>query len=482
MLAGGCGDDATGSSQGLTGAATTEGSSPTTTTEGTESASNTGASVSDTTAISTTGPTTTGTDTDSQTSTGIEPTRGAECGDLIIDDGEECDDGNLDPDDGCEPDCTLTPPPLDCGNGALDEPEACDAELLPLTECAELDDKYTSGALTCASNCSYNTGECEVCEAPGQLIPCDAESDEVLHALGLACNTLGADYSDPEQHIPVADVVFTSPDKDAYRVAKQFGSHVVGDVPAWGPTEGEKFLLISTGNLPEVNEKGVVLAEPGEAQTGMTQNDNPDEATSLPGIMNYANGSNMGDGGSPFDKCDGIGDCSDTLEAQWNLGTKTANDVLYFQFDVTVPRGTYGFSIDFAYFSAEYPEWVNSAFNDMAILWSTSESYTGNVTFIKDNNNSPRPLTVTALAQNGLIEYAPDAPELAHTGYDEEGGATGWATVKGPAIPEETFTLAWTVFDKGDTIFDTALIIDNWRWDCAGCVPSEVDSCGIEPQ
>ncbi len=29
---------------------------------------------------------------------------------------------------------------------------------------------------------------------------------------------------------------------------------------------------------------------------------------------------------------------------------------------------------------------------------------------------------------------------------------------------------------------DTTAILDRWQWDCEGCVPSELDSCGITPQ
>ena len=36
-------------------------------------------------------------------------------------------------------------------------------------------------------------------------------------------------------------------------------------------------------------------------------------------------------------------------------------------------------------------------------------------------------------------------------------------------------------FPDGVFIEDTAVILDNWRWDCEGCVPSEVMGCGIEP-
>jgi hypothetical protein len=26
------------------------------------------------------------------------------------------------------------------------------------------------------------------------------------------------------------------------------------------------------------------------------------------------------------------------------------------------------------------------------------------------------------------------------------------------------------------------VVIDNWRWNCQGCVPNEVNGCGVQPQ
>ena len=47
----------------------------------------------------------------------------AVCGNGLLEDGEDCDDGNLNPGDGCAPDCTLEPV---CGNGVLEAGEGCD--------------------------------------------------------------------------------------------------------------------------------------------------------------------------------------------------------------------------------------------------------------------------------------------------------------------------------------------------------------------
>ncbi|MEZ4454110.1 MAG: choice-of-anchor L domain-containing protein [Nannocystaceae bacterium] len=479
--------DSEGTTEGSTSTtmSTTATTTTTTTMGGTDSESATGTTMSTTQSTTTMTSTTevTVTDTDTTTAGGV-------CGDGNLDPDEECDDGNLDGGDGCEPDCT--PTPSNCGNGAIDDDEECDGDLLPADDCIAWDAMgggqlgYNGGELGCTADCKLDTSMCEKCEAPGAVIPCDDQDNDPLHAIGLNCQTLNGQWSDVNAHIPVTKTQFQWPDTDSYRVIKQFGTHLTNNTPTFGPTEGTKALIIGTGNFNLPNAMGVLTAAKGSAQCGETSNSNPDGMTKLPGIMNYQKGSNNGQGGNPFNLCDDINDCSDTLEAQWKLGEMEANDVLYFQFDVAVPKGTHGYVVDFAFFSAEYPEWVNTAFNDMAIVWSTSETYVGNVTFIYDDNNNPQPLTVTALAQNGLIKYNMNAPQLAGTGYDTDGGnchggGSGWATVKGSAAPGETFTLAWTVFDKADTILDTALIIDNFRWDCMGCVPNEVNSCGIEP-
>ncbi len=49
-----------------------------------------------------------------------------ECGNNILDDGEQCDDGNNEDGDGCSSTCTIEVPELYCGDGNLDQGEECD--------------------------------------------------------------------------------------------------------------------------------------------------------------------------------------------------------------------------------------------------------------------------------------------------------------------------------------------------------------------
>ncbi len=318
---------------------------------------------------------------------------------------------------------------------------------------------------------STTGNQMEECQAPAEQPPCDEAGDDPFKALGLNCS------NDLNKAIPIKNPMVMAPDKTSFRIATRFGNAqdpMDNKLPAWGPKEGSRFLAIGTGKFPALKADGALIeTDNGDSES----NSNPDDLTNLPGIMKYQPGSNNGQGGTPFMNCDGVNDCSDTLDPQWNLfGDNVANDVFYMSFDLTVPQGTHGYMFDFAYFSEEWPVYVDDIFNDMFVVWSTSETFTGNVTFIEG-----KPLTVTAL--DPYMSIQPGDPLLAGTGFpgDDEGAATGWFTAKASAQPGETFTIAVSVFDMGDTVWDTVGILDNFRWDCKGCVPTEVDDCGIVP-
>jgi hypothetical protein len=54
---------------------------------------------------------------------------------------------------------------------------------------------------------------------------------------------------------------------------------------------------------------------------------------------------------------------------------------------------------------------------------------------------------------------------LQGTGYEGGiGGGTGWLTTTSPVTPGETITLRFMIFDEGDHILDSVVLIDNFRW------------------
>ncbi|MCA9651395.1 MAG: choice-of-anchor L domain-containing protein [Myxococcales bacterium] len=308
-----------------------------------------------------------------------------------------------------------------------------------------------------------STGE-ELCEAPARVVPCDAPEDapSPMQAIGLDCP------GGPEQAITLSSATFASSDPDAWRVARRLGTYVdpASDEPAWGPTHGEQLLMITTGWVAPVDELGAVVMDALDQDA----NDNPD-GKPLPAPMTEVPGS----AGTPFMGCDGVGDCSDSLWNQWLSGGSAAMDLLWFQLRTEVPGGTHGYRIDFAFFSEEFPESVGTTFNDMFVVWSSSETYVGNLCFVDE-----QPCTVTSLWP---VQYPEVAPQLEGTGFlahdFDEGGGTGWFQIKGSAAPHESLELTFALFDMGDEELDTLVLLDGFSWDCQGCTPTPDNPCGV---
>ena len=361
-----------------------------------------------------------------------------------------------------------------CGNGVLDPGEQCDGLLLTADACATIDAVYSEGAPLCdAATCRFDLTPCITCAAP-QLEPCDADSDDPFHALGLGCDTLGG--WDLANAVPLVQHAIHSPDPTAYRVVTRFGAHK----SAWTPRAGHRALLIGTGTFNKPDANGVVTAAPGSANLG-GDNGNPDSKGPLPEFMRIR----PVDGGSaPFTACDGVHDCSNTLAGQWDaLPKHIASDIFYLELETLVPAGTHGYAIDLAFFTAHYPKFKDSSYQDMLVLWSQSEAYVGNVSYLRDGDKY-KPLTLPDLGKAGgsLYDGAVHS-ELAGTGYDgidkTQGGATGWLTIEGPAVPGESLILALSLMDLDNSGYDSAILVDNFRWRCDGC--DLADGCGVRP-
>ncbi|MDX2087005.1 MAG: lamin tail domain-containing protein [Kofleriaceae bacterium] len=74
------------------------------------------------------------------------PVFGGRCGNMVVEQMEQCDDGNTTPGDGCTADCKVEQiPPVVCGDGMVAQSEGCD-------------DGDTDGGDGCSSTCSVETG------------------------------------------------------------------------------------------------------------------------------------------------------------------------------------------------------------------------------------------------------------------------------------------------------------------------------------
>jgi len=332
----------------------------------------------------------------------------------------------------------------------------------------------TASGDTTGDGGSSSTGAPVSCDAPMGHQVCD-EGNDPFQAIGLGCPGSADDST------PLVGSTFASVDETAWRIARELGNAF------WTPREGSNLLVLSTGTLPLPDASGRIELAPAQTHAADGDNGNPDDA-SLPAPISAAPGSNGGAGGTPFMGCDGVGDCSETLPGL--LGAGPVNDLLSMSFDVAVPGRTRGFRVDVAWLSAEFPARVDAAQNDAFVLWVSSEAYVGNIA-----TDAGRPMTATGLRPRLVeAELHGDAPALIGTGmagstggpctfpwadYAQcpRGAASGWLTLDGPANPGEILTVTAALFDHGDTELDTIVLLDDWRWHCAGCTPGE--SCGV---
>jgi len=145
------------------------------------------------------------------------------------------------------------------------------------------------------------------------------------------------------------------------------------------------------------------------------------------------------------------------------------------------PSNVQSFSFDFQFFSGEYPNYVCTQYNDefLAIVQS-SKTYTTptNISFDMQKN----PITVNA----GFFTVCTNStkPQTMHcmhpptdnngTGYEKSylgvgipGGSTGWLSTTAPIAPNEDITLRFVIFDEGDGVLDSSVLIDNFQWGAA---------------
>ncbi len=153
------------------------------------------------------------------------------------------------------------------------------------------------------------------------------------------------------------------------------------------------------------------------------------------------------------------------------------NDYTEVELQLHAPTNANSFSFQFQFFSAEYPEYVCSDYNDeFLVILQSSKTYTTptNISFDAKKN----PITVNSgfftICQNGTTAQTMNCTQpvtaIAGTGYDDMdggvpiGGATGWLTTTAPISPGEDITLRFVIFDEGDGNWDSAALIDNFQW------------------
>ena len=257
------------------------------------------------------------------------------------------------------------------------------------------------------NDCDGKTDEApDLCDDPAKPLNTGTLSD-YPKAIEL-CKGMGTDV--------ISSKFTTLANNNAKAIKKVYG-------PPNVPQAGGHMVVLSSGNAAAKGQTGYKLPQPGTAFTN---------TKAYPNV-----------------KCKNSGTVYDFTE--WTLQLK-------------VPPTAQSFSFDFNFMSAEYPEYVGTQFNDKFLVILNSQKFKGNVSFdSKGNCISINNAFFTVC--NGCSK---GAAGLSGTGYENGiGGGTGWLTTTSPVTPGETITVRFIIFDEGDHIYDSAVLIDNFRWDIA---------------
>ena len=245
-------------------------------------------------------------------------------------------------------------------------------------------------------------------------------------------------------------------------ILPKFGSTVI-------PREGTMLGVLSSGGAGEQDSDTGPFFK--GAKTGM-------QGSPILG------GTNSGDAPPGFPKSS-FG-CAATATAT------TVADVINLKLQIRVPLNAHGFSLDFDFWSGEWPEYVCSQFNDQFVPFLTSKAFNagvaGNIAYDAKGSaigtdasffDRCTPNAVVSCSGLGLdggtAPCAAGDTELKGTGFDDPGmycgtqtssggGATGWLTSSAPVEPGEVITLELMIWDTGDPSYDSSVLLDHFTW------------------
>lgn len=264
--------------------------------------------------------------------------------------------------------------------------------------------------------------------------PCDADANSLVLAFGLSCP--GESSASSEQQGSVA------------------GRTTRMQVGGFTAREGQRFAVLGSGL---VNELGNEPPEGDLPQQPTFCSDDQGAAFDLEMLPPPLTAE------APAEECDNPDVVGQGLDCSGSLADEivgSIEDYSSLTIGVTVPADVRSFSFDFAFSSVEYPGFVGGNFNDIFVAWLQSELWTGNVSFDGDDAIS---------VNSDLLVIKDDAandPLLAGTCLRGH-ASTGWLTTTAPVTPEEEIVVVFAVFDQVDSIVDSFVFLDGFRWNCS---------------
>jgi hypothetical protein len=252
------------------------------------------------------------------------------------------------------------------------------------------------------------------------------------------------------------------------------------------PADGARAIRPSfgTNNLPGFGNAMTVLSTGRAAATGQT---NPAFLAFQPGADNAIQSA------FPTDWLAANGGVPPVAPGCPAASGTAAHDPVMLKLRIRVPSNARSFSVRTRFFSAEYPEWVCSTYNDYFLVLLDS-AHAGALPNPVDKNLSYDVYGSPVGVNSGMFDACvPGATGcsgdvdgynscalgtfyLLGTGFDTSdanvcgvstgrvGGGTEWFDVRGNVVPGEIAELRFALWETGDGIIDSVVLLDDFRW------------------
>ena len=147
--------------------------------------------------------------------------------------------------------------------------------------------------------------------------------------------------------------------------------------------------------------------------------------------------------------------------------------------EIRVPTNASSFIFETDFYTYEYPDYICSVFNDFFVVMMEPQHPNlpdGNIAFDQDGNpisvNNSYLQVCNPGTYGGRTFTCPlGNGDLVNTGFEETNfctdkpaAATGWLQTTGPVEAGSIITLLFAIWDTGDAILDSLVLIDNFRW------------------
>ncbi len=373
----------------------------------------------------------------------------------------------------------------------------------------EDEDRDGDGYTTCGGDCCDSTE----CSKPGAVNPgafdalgnnfdddCNGTVDDTI----LLCDqNIASNTQDAMDYAKAIDICQTATETD-----KKWGviSATLTLTDGLGVPDPEGHAIrprFGAGLLPQGGVNLAILSTGGAAA----------KADTMPGYHPFVSYTHVGTNTSPFpqdfymangNKLPNAPGCPDPSGA-------AANDPEMLTLRIRVPSNAHSFKLSTNFFSAEFPEWTCSSFNDFFVVLLDS-TYAGmpanpsdkNLAFFQPMGTMNKvPVGVNLGHGNtglftqcvngstgcsgmaGSISTCLGTTQLAGTGFDDSnaglcdsnslnGGATGWLVTSGNVTPGEIITLRIAIWDTSDHQFDSLAVIDGFQWSVDTAQPGTV--------